>query len=198
MEALSLHRNPDLREIEKQLFSLGRIERAKGLKGEVRFIGYKELIPKLSLGKRYALYKAQKLERGFLVNPIKVREVILEKISSPFSQGYVLQFKGYIHREFAETLKGLYLAFSWKEFLEKFSDPKNPHPFQYLFMKAFLGEKEEGYTIHIYPQKNPLLEIKLYDTPHSLLVPLNSPYVKKVDFLQRKIFLSPKAKELLP
>lgn len=161
----------------KKILQLGRIQRGRGLSGEVKITTSGQLLL-LKIPATYYLYTASASYDGFLKEPVVVQQITIQKIREEGPMVLVATLEGIKSRDAAEELKGLYFGLELTQAIESFGGGTPPYLFEY--MDAQVTDRAEPsltgtVTRAIDSGSGFLLEIAL---PQGLiLVPGNSPYV---------------------
>lgn len=118
---------------------LGRIQRAKGLNGDIRVTAFGELLSKWQERSQLDLYSGTSAKDGFIENPEYVKSLNLELVKEIRSNGIiVLRFQEYTQKDLIDDeLKGLYIGLDLEKAKEKYGDLENPYLFQWLDLKVF-------------------------------------------------------------
>ncbi len=122
-----------------RILVLGRIQRAKGLKGEIRVTAFGELLDRFTPDSPLSLYSGTGTLDGFITDPVFEKSAILEKIIENKGNGvYILRFQDINTLEQIDNeLKGLYIGMPEDEAKEKYFDRENPYLFQWLGMDVY-------------------------------------------------------------
>ncbi|MCB1148264.1 MAG: hypothetical protein KDK38_15795 [Leptospiraceae bacterium] len=169
------------------VLALGRIQRAKGFKGDIRVTSRGELLSSFQLPATVKLYRAEGIRDGLLLNPVFSKEVTLVDIPEVNPDYAVVRFEHYSNVDLIETIKGLSLGIPLQEAREKFADEEEPWLFQYLDCKVINNSAEFGRVVRIEEHGNNTHAVVKMLNDKELLFPLFSPYVLKIDFKNHTI-----------
>lgn len=170
------------KDIAYQIVSIGRIQRPKGLHGQLRVTTRGELLSQLPHGAEVSLYKAEKNLDGFLQSPRWHSVITIKKIVSVFSNYLVLALQEVETIEQAKKLQGLFLGFDRLSLPSWFDLQQSLYLFEYIGLEVCdQHQKVYGHIVRIENSSTTFLVIAVKNTNHKkeeVLIPLNAPYVK--------------------
>ncbi|RME89372.1 MAG: hypothetical protein D6767_08505 [Candidatus Hydrogenedentota bacterium] len=177
------------------ILTIGRIQRPKGLKGDLRVIAFGNLLEEKNFYSHISFYEAKGSKDGFL-HQAKLRkdiqntEIVLASRQS--EKIFTLRIQGIDSVEKAEKLKGLFLGIPLQvacQLAKRISD--DPYFFEYVDAIVEDESKKEIGTVSRLETALPkeLLYIRLY-TGEEIPIPLDSPYLKKFDRQKQKVILT--------
>lgn len=161
----------------KEILQLGKIQRPRGLKGQLRVITTGELLY-YRVPQKLTLYRAAGHAYGLLVEPEKYREMVLTSIKQERPYLHIVTLGGIENREQAEELQGLYFGMPLATALKRFGGGNPPYLFEFLHAEVY--DKNEldlqGKVVRIHDTGvDYFLEIEI--AQKTILVPGKSPYV---------------------
>ncbi|MCS6984756.1 MAG: hypothetical protein NZM25_06495 [Leptospiraceae bacterium] len=166
---------------QKNILQLGKIQRPRGLKGELRVITTGELLYH-RIPQKVSLYRAMGHAYGFLEEPIKEREIWLTSIRREGPALHIVTLDGITTREAAEELRGLYFGISLETAMKRYGGGDPPYLFEYIYAKVrdVVEENLFGEVIRVYDRGvDFLLEADLGGK--RVLIPGKSPYVRRFE-----------------
>ncbi len=161
----------------EKILQLGRIQRPRGLKGELRVTTSGELLYH-TIPTVFTLYHAAGSELGFLTQAKPIRQVTLVAIEEESALLQIVRLKEISDRGQAEELQGLYFGLPLAEALTRFGGGHPPYLFEYI--DADVTDVAEpsftGRVVHVFDRgADFLLEVAL--PIGNILVPGNSPFI---------------------
>lgn len=162
-----------------QIVSIGRIQRPKGLHGQLRVTTRGDLLSQLQPGAEVSLYQAEKNLDGFLQSPKLHGTIIIKKIISIFTNYLVLSLAGIDTVEQAQKLQGLFFGFDRASLPNWLNTQQDFYLFEYIGLEVQdQHENIYGHVVRIDNSSTPFLIVEVKKTKEEVLVPLEAPYVK--------------------
>ena len=172
------------------ILQLGYLKEPNGIKGEITLKTQGELILKYKRGDELQLYKCQRTSDGFLIDSRYYNFGYLERISKKASK-YLLKLEKINVREEAQKYCKSFIGIPLNKAIEKFGGSQNPYLFEYLTLEVIEinSQKKTGKVIKIETyNKNHVLIIETCNQK-VLSVPVESPYIKRID-QKRRVLLT--------
>lgn len=170
---------------------LGKIRGVRGLRGGIRVIYKGELLFRLDKQTVLGIFTAKSLKDGFLVEPVFKQALKLIHIASLSADTAEIRLEGINDADSAYLLKGCYLGMSVEEARQKFHNPKDPYLFEYIGLAVYEGELLKGTVDRIEEFNAKQWLIVQTEAGKEVMIPLQGPYIEKIDFLENKIYLKP-------
>lgn len=177
-----------LTSIVSPIVSLGRVQRPKGLHGQMRITTRGELLSQVPAGASISVFRADKIFDGFLLHPELHSHLILQKIESVFPDYVVLSAQGFSSIEDVEKIKGLFLGFDSQDIPSWLPLEEELYLFEYIGLTVRDQHgKVYGKIIRVEDNASSPLLIITTDVEQKnrnnkgkeVLIPLYAPYVKK-------------------
>ncbi|MDH5719647.1 MAG: ribosome maturation factor RimM [Spirochaetia bacterium] len=180
------------KDIENQkVVNLGRIQSPKGILGEMRVTCFGSLLSMMPVNSALDLYECESTQDGFLINPRRHSKQILISAKWIGNRLILLKLKDIADRDRAEKLKSLYLGITLSEAKKKFSAKESDY---YLFhlidliVKDSQTQNVEGSVESLEQSGSQVwLNVYLIKEKETIMVPLESPYVDKINFEKGEI-----------
>lgn len=122
-----------------RILILGRIQRSKGLNGDIRVTTFGEILSMHKSRMEVFLYSGTSVKDGFIENAEHKETVHIDSIKEIRNNGVIiLRFQEYTKKEDIDReLKGLYIGLDLEFAKIYYSDHKNPWLFQWIDMELF-------------------------------------------------------------
>ena len=169
---------------------LGKISGARGVRGAIRIIKRGILLEhfqKLKKKPEITLYKARAIKDGFLQEPELFGRFDLLSLSALAQEMAQIHLAGIDTIQEAMNLKGLFIGMPLDEARLNFHDPEDPYLFEYIGLDIYEGDKLQGKVLRVeeFNGKQWLIS----DGSSEAMIPLQGPYIQKVDFQHLRINL---------
>lgn len=164
------------------IVSLGRVQRPKGLNGQMRVTTRGEILAQLKKNDVVTLYQAEGMLYGYLQQPSAKEKLTIEEVLSVFPDYIVLSAKSFNSPEQVQAIQGFYFGLDRKSPPAWFAPQDNEfYLFEYVGLRVYdQTGKAYGQVARVEDNiASPLLVIKLEKTRQEILLPQQAPYVGK-------------------
>lgn len=197
---------PAGKETSQRILLLGRVQRPRGVKGELRVTCRGDLLTHMEPGEMLSLYTGEAIKDGFIEQPAFVESARLEELYPVANEVISVRLSALNDRDSAEKYCGLYFGLSLEEAKIRFGDEEEPYLFQYIAMDVYDGaDGEENNLIGkveriedsglqwlivktiVKTNDNEIKSEIINEIKNEIMVPLNGPFVEEVDFKENRL-----------